>query len=328
MMKFGIETETVHLWFQNKRIDVFGFLEKAAEFGYDGVVLNIIEKKNQTEGLGAIGKDDPEHLARVRDMLRQKNLYVELDTRGTDFQHLCHVLDIAELLGAQQIRTFIMGGGSYSHGNLGGAFSKEDLAHGIEDLKQIVPELAKRRIRLAVENHELETSSDLKWMLEEIHSPWVGILYDPGNYMNAWEDPVHAAEVLCPYIFGTHMKDNVVCMDGEEAVITGARPGSGSIDLQQVVNILMRDSQIQRMNIEICCPYTSVFQRPAGTGGASAFEGTFQICPAPLPVQEVRPKDYYLYEGPLLEELLEQQMKNMEDALRYFKGLCEKASVL
>ena len=326
MMKFGIETETLHLWFQNKRIDVFQFIEKAAEFGYDGVVLNIIEKKNQTEGLGALGRDDPDHLIRVRDLLREKNLYVELDTRGTDYQHLCHVLDIAELLGAEQVRTFIMGGTSYSHGNLGGTFNREDLRNGIEELKQIAPELARRRVRLAVENHELETSDDLRWIMEEINSPWIGLLYDPGNFMNAWEEPARAARALSSYIFGTHMKDNVVCMDGQEPVITGARLGQGSIDLERVVRILMENTRLQRMNIELCDPYTSVFQRPAGAGGSSALEGTFAVRSAPLPAQEVRPKDYYLYEGPLLEELLAQQMENMKSAAEFFRNLCQKAA--
>lgn len=328
MLKFGIETETLHLWFQNKRIDVFGFIEKAAEFGYDGVVLNIIEKKNQMEGLGAIGRDDPGHLAKVRDLLRENNLYVELDTRGTSYEHLCHVLDIAEFLGAERIRTFIMGTAStYSHGNLGGSFSHENLLTGTEDLKKIVPELERRRIFLAVENHELETAEDLNWIVEQTNSPWVGLLYDPGNYMNAWQDPVKAAQIAAPNIIGTHMKDNIVCMDGDEHVITGARLGEGNIDLEKVTEILLKNTTLQRLNIEICYPYTSVFQRPAGTGGSSEYKGAFAIKDAPLPVEEVRPKDYYLYEGKMLEELLQVQMENMRNAIPFFKNICAKFGV-
>lgn len=326
MLKFGIETETVHLWFQNKRLDIFGFIEKAAEFGYDGVVLNIIEKKNQMEGLGAIGRDDPSHLAKVREALQAHNLFVEIDTRGTGYEHLIHVLDLAETLGAERVRTFVLGGTSYNHSDLGGAYNKEDFRSGIEDLKRIVPELERRRIFLAVENHELETSLDMNWLIQEINSPWVGILYDPGNFMMAWEDPVDAARRCAPYIFGTHMKNNVVCLENGKPVITGTGLAEGSIDLKEVCRVLLRDTQIQRMNIEMCYPYTSTFKRSAGTGGSSEFTGAFAIRPAPLPMEEVLPSDYYLYDGRLLEELLALQMDNMKNAVTYFRDLCNTIS--
>ena len=69
-----------------------------------------------------------------------------------------------------------------------------------------------------------------------------------------------------------------------------------------------------------------MFQRPAGAGGSSALEGTFAVRSAPLPAQEVRPKDYYLYEGPLLEELLAEEMENMKSAAEFFRNLCQKAA--
>ena len=36
MLKLGLDTESLHLWLQNKRMDIFGFIEKAHEFGLDG----------------------------------------------------------------------------------------------------------------------------------------------------------------------------------------------------------------------------------------------------------------------------------------------------
>ena len=29
MLKLGLETESLHLWLQHKRMDIFGFIEKA-----------------------------------------------------------------------------------------------------------------------------------------------------------------------------------------------------------------------------------------------------------------------------------------------------------
>ena len=43
MLKLGLDTESLHLWFQNKRMDIFGFIEKAHELGFDGVMINILK---------------------------------------------------------------------------------------------------------------------------------------------------------------------------------------------------------------------------------------------------------------------------------------------
>ena len=42
MIKIGLDTESLHLWFQNKRMDIFGFIEKAHELGFDGVMIKMI----------------------------------------------------------------------------------------------------------------------------------------------------------------------------------------------------------------------------------------------------------------------------------------------
>ena len=42
-MKLGLETESYHVHFQHHRMDIFDFINKAVEFGLDGVQINIIE---------------------------------------------------------------------------------------------------------------------------------------------------------------------------------------------------------------------------------------------------------------------------------------------
>ena len=46
MIKIGLDTESLHLWFQNKRMDIFGFIEKTHELGFDGVMINILKDYN------------------------------------------------------------------------------------------------------------------------------------------------------------------------------------------------------------------------------------------------------------------------------------------
>lgn len=56
MLKIGLDTESLHLWFQNKRMDIFGFIEKAHQLGFDGVMINILKDYNLGSGMGHTGK--------------------------------------------------------------------------------------------------------------------------------------------------------------------------------------------------------------------------------------------------------------------------------
>lgn len=100
MLKLGLDTESLHLWFQNKRMDIFGFIEKAHELGFDGVMINILKDYNLDPEWGTLMNNDPAHLKRVRDLLESYHMYAELATKGITKEHLLKVLDVAEALAA------------------------------------------------------------------------------------------------------------------------------------------------------------------------------------------------------------------------------------
>lgn len=104
MIKLGLDTESLHLWFQNKRMDIFGFIEKAHELGFDGVMINILKDYNLDPEWGTLMSNDPAHLKKVRDLLETYHMYAELATKGITKEHLLKVLDVAEALGADIIR--------------------------------------------------------------------------------------------------------------------------------------------------------------------------------------------------------------------------------
>ena len=261
MLKFGLETESCHLSFQNKRMDIFQFIDFAADTGFDGVMLNLIPKKNLTEGLGTLGRDDPEHIREVAARIKERGLFVELDTRGTDYGHIAHTLEIAELLGADIVRTFIMAGSRYDHKNLVGTFSKESMDQGCEDIKRLVPLLKKHRIRLAIENHCVETMAEITSLVNKIDSPWVGVLFDICNTLPAWEDPMEAARLCADKVISTHIRDQMVCTSGvdDSFVITGMPLGEGTIDVEGLCGYLLENTTLDRMILEMSYPYTGTF---------------------------------------------------------------------
>ena len=163
MIKLGLDTESLHLWFQNKRMDIFGFIEKAHELGFDGVMINILKDYNLDPEWGTLMNNDPAHLKRVRDLLESYHMYAELATKGITKEHLLKVLDVAEALAADIIRTYIPitlnplasratgGEGKYDQAKVRGDFDPAVFDEAAMSLRQIIPELKKRRIRLALE---------------------------------------------------------------------------------------------------------------------------------------------------------------------------------
>lgn len=324
MLKFGLETESCHLSFQNGRMDIFQFIDFAAETGYDGVMINLIPKKNLTEGLGALGKDDPAHIRAVADKIKERGLFVELDTRGTGYGHIAHILDVAQILGADLVRTFVMAGTGYDNKNLVGSFSKESMEGGLRDIKRLVPLLEKHRVKLAIENHCVETMEEIMELVDRVGSPWVGVLFDICNTLPAWEDPMDAAKLCADRIFSTHIRDELICPGGTDGdyVITGMPLGEGSIDVKGLCRYLLEHTTLNRFNLEMSYPYTGTFQRPVGTGGVQGLgEGAFAVKEPPLPLDQIKPEDYYLYEGDMLDELIEKQLEGVRNSLCFLHKL-------
>lgn len=307
MLKLGLETESYHLFFQNHRMDIFDFIDRAYRLGFDGVQINIIVDQNLDPEFGTLQSSDPEYLRRVRRAIEERGLYCEIDTRFTSLRDIQKGVYIANALGADVMRTYMFRLGQ---------FKPELLAQRIADLKAAVPLLRQNRIKLAVENHEEETADELISVIKAVDSPWVGALCDIGNGMMAWEDPVVTTEKLAPYTVSTHFKDHLVTMSGDVPVVCGCPLGSGSIDLKKCFSLLLERSSVSRINLEACFPYASAFKREPGTGGwTKGFTGAFELKEPPFDRAKAEPLEYY-YPSKISEELLEEMLIAQDDCVK------------
>lgn len=340
MVKIGLDTESLHLWLQNQRMDIFGFIEQAHEWGLEGVMINLIQDYNLDPEWGTLGSVEPGHLKMVRELLEQYHMYVELATRGIDYDHLVKVVKVADALGADIIRTYIPitlgsckdpetgGEGKYDLGKVRLDFDPVVFHQAVVSLKQIIPVLKKYRVRIALENHEYETSGELVRVMDEIRSPWIGLHYDFGNAMMVWEEPARAAENMGPYTITTHFKDHIVIPCPEDKyrhVVCGVPAGRGNIDLKECLGILLDKSGIGRLNVEMCYPYCAQFKRSVGTGGVSTLgEGCFRVEKPLYEEQVMKPRQYYYPQevsGELLEELLVKQKEGAKESVDYARRL-------
>lgn len=336
-MKIGLETESLHLWFQNKRMDIFGFVEKTHELGLDGVQINLIKDYNLDEQWGTLGSTDPAHLAKLKALLKKYDMYVELDMRNLEFDRLTEVIELAHDLGAEYIRSYVpitvnrdslitdAASGAYDIVKVKQDFDPQSLVTAVSSVRAVLPLLEKYRIKLCLENHEYETSFELRTLVEEINSPWVRLLFDFGNSMMAWEDPKVAARVMAPYVEMTHCKDHIVIPDEESGfgyVVCGVPLGQGNLDIKGIFDILYHQSPIKRLNIEMCFPYCAEFKRSVGTGGVYGVgQGPFKV---EEPLYPVKSKQYY-YPHEVSEEFLEQlladQMRGVEASVAFVKDM-------
>ena len=300
-------------------MDIFGFIEFAANRGLDGVQINVIPDHNLHPVWGALGGDEEAHLARVKDALERNNLYCEVDTRGTTVEELAPVLRVAHALGAGVVRSYLR----YPRDRYDATFMSSQIA----EVRCLLPLLRNYNIRLALENHEYETSTEMIGFVREVGDlSWVGLLCDTGNSMMAWEEPLTAIRAMAPYAFSTHLKDHAVINHDGQPMVCGMPLGRGSLDIDETVRILSQYPSLH-LNLESCFPYSATFKRPPGTGDADSFHGAFAVVQAPFASNVASPGQYYYphqASPEALETLMECQRTELENSIALLKELRTK----
>jgi sugar phosphate isomerase/epimerase len=107
-----------------------------------------------------------------------------------------------------------------------------------EGLRQCLDEAARLGLALSIEN--LGYQAALCGRVEHVESicaavgPALGVTFDAGNFLFAFEDPVAALRQLGPRVMHVHLKDWLSTAGG----YVGAPLGAGVVDLQSVVSEL------------------------------------------------------------------------------------------
>jgi len=263
--RLGMETFSYHLALGAGLMDIPGFIIRCAELGLDGVQLNMGH-------LGPFLKGNPAGIRRVREMTTALGMFVEVDTWGTDPAHLAEMLRLCEAIGADVLRTYASRGGDLT----------QELAQAPEHLRAVVPLCRELRIRIAVENHEYETSLDVLKIVRAVDSEWVGTHVDTGNSMMVWEEPVDAVRALAPLAVTSHFKDHIVIVEDSVPLVVGVTLGTGSSDCAECFRILADESPLERLVIEVCYGYSAPFRRPQEQGGGARLgAGAFRVVGKP-----------------------------------------------
>ncbi len=133
----------------------------------------------------------------------------------------------------------------------------------IRNLRRIVPVAEENRVQLALENHFGITASgdDVARIVEGVASPWLGVNYDPANFVPVGVDPIEAGRQLAPYIRHCHLKDAVYVGSTSYSGYAYLEVGAGIVDYPRVIELL-RDIDYQGF---LSLEYESTFDPVRGT---------------------------------------------------------------
>ena len=125
------------------------------------------------------------------------------------------------------------------------------VARGVKALQLAEPLLARRRFRLALENHKDQRLAERLELLKRLSSEYVGACVDVGNDLALLEDPGEVVRAYAPWAFTVHLKDLAVREYADGFLLADAALGEGILDLPAMLDVLRKAKPGLRFNLEV-----------------------------------------------------------------------------
>lgn len=186
-----------------------------------------------------------DEIDRISEFAVNKNVRLEFGARGLTPDHTIHCLSLAQRFNSEILRMVIDAPGF-----------EPDLETVKSILKELVPELKLRKIRLAIENHDRFKAREFADMVESSASEWIGICLDSVNSMGAGEGFETVSEILLPYTINFHVKDfTIYRMFHRMGIIIEGRPaGKGMLNIPDMLSKLSEYGRCKSVILELWTP--------------------------------------------------------------------------
>jgi 3-oxoisoapionate decarboxylase len=158
----------------------------------------------------------------LRRQAQERNVEIEAGTSGIGRDHLLRYLDIATRVRARLVRTLT-----------DTATHRPTPRETVQLLAPLVPELVRRGVTLALENHDRFSTATLRQIVDDLDSPFIGLCVDTANSLGCSEGPDLVLETLGPRLSCLHVKDYTVRRLPHKFgfIVEGAPAGQGDLDL-------------------------------------------------------------------------------------------------
>jgi len=191
---------------------------------------------------------------KIRDRREKLDLFLEgsigLPKNAEDISRFESEIMASREAGATIVRTVCLSGRRYENFISLEAF-QTFMKNSVESLQRAEPVVRKHRIKLAIENHKDWRAPELKGILKDLGSEWVGVNLDFGNNVALIEDPMEVVETLAPYTFTTHVKDMGVAEYQDGFLLSEVPLGEGFLDLKKMFDICRKHFAAVNFNLEM-----------------------------------------------------------------------------
>lgn len=207
MMKYCVNSYSFGGYGNADRLGIYGMIDKAAEFGFDGIEftesywinasdleLKTIGKYVKQQGLEAVG------LCIGADLLN--------GDLNAEVERICGIVDKAKLLGVSMLRHDATWKGFDTDRKYG--ISYADALPMLAEGCRRVSEYAKNAgIKTMTENHGFfsQDADRVEALINSVAFDNFGALVDLGNFMCTDEDPTISVGKMARYAFHVHVKD-------------------------------------------------------------------------------------------------------------------------
>ncbi len=201
-----------------------------------------------------IGSRDAEYCKKLRAKLGEFGMYLEGSIRmpkdKSDAERFEEEMRTAKEAGATVVRTVMLGGRRYE------TFKKAEEYRAFKErsrrsLEMAEPIVARRKMRLAIENHKDYRAGELVEVLRHLSSEYAGVCVDTGNNLALLEDPVQTVKELAPWAMTCHFKDMAVEESPEGFYLAEVPLGEGFLNLKEIVRLLREARPTIHFNLEM-----------------------------------------------------------------------------
>ncbi len=217
-------------------LSAYGLIDRASEFS---VSIVQIADNLPLERLPHFELNELKHYA------SGKGISLEMGGRGLIPAHAMECLEAAEVLGSPILRMVIDEPGY-----------EPDMQTIISIIREVVPELKSRNIKLAIENHDRLKAREFERIINSVGSDMVGICLDSVNSMGAGEGFKTVSEILAPYTFNLHIKDfSIDRVPHKMGLLIEGRPaGKGMLNIPGLFRNIDQYSRCRSAILELWTP--------------------------------------------------------------------------
>lgn len=184
-----------------------------------------------------IGDNYPLHmraeteLSKIALYAAEKNIELEVGTRGCSLENLEKYIHISEILSSKLLRVV-----------LDSKDDKPEFSEIVDRISKILPLLKEKQIILGIENHDRFSANVFAKLVQTLNSEYVGIVLDTVNSFACEESAQDVLEVLAPFTVNFHLKDYKISRvpNSMGLLVTGTIAGEGRLNVPEMLKVLRK----------------------------------------------------------------------------------------